>query len=191
MNRIIEELLNLHGALVYVIVGVVVFAEDALFVGFVLPGETVAILGGVAASRGNASVVLMCAVVVIGAIVGDSVGYEIGVRYGTRVLSLRMLRRRRDRIDAARATLAHRGGPAVFLGRYVAFLRAVTPFLAGLSHMPYGRFLAFNVAGGVTWGIGSVLLGFLAGNSYAAIERVFGTTTGRRSRPLGKAHPPC
>ncbi|MDT5025315.1 MAG: rane-associated protein [Micromonosporaceae bacterium] len=174
MTRILNQLLGLHGVVVYVIVGGLVFAEDALFIGFLLPGETAAILGGVAASRGNVSVTVVCLVVVVAAIVGDSVGYEIGARYGTRLLSLRILRRRQDRIDAARETLARRGGPAVFVGRYVAFLRAVIPFLCGISHMPYWRFLAFNAAGGLTWGIGSVLVGYLAGNSYAAIERTFG-----------------
>jgi membrane-associated protein len=174
MSSFLDSLLSLHGLVVYLIVGLLVFAEDALFVGFVLPGETAAILGGVATSRGHVSLTVMCIVVVVAAIVGDSVGYEIGARYGTRLLSLRVLRRRAARIDTARAILARRGGPAVFLGRFVAFLRAVMPFLAGSAHMRYGRFLAYNAAGGLLWGIGAVLLGYLAGNSYASIEKTFG-----------------
>jgi len=174
MTKLLDQLLSLHGGVVYLIVGLLVFAEDALFVGFVLPGETAAVLGGVAASRGNVSVVVVCAVVVVAAVVGDSVGYQIGARYGTRLLSLRVLRRRADRIDAARDTLARRGGPAVFLGRFVAFLRAVMPFLAGTAHMRYRQFLLYNAAGGLVWGVGSVLLGYLAGNSYAVIEKTFG-----------------
>jgi membrane protein DedA with SNARE-associated domain len=166
--------LGLHGPVVYLAVGLLVFAEDALFVGFVLPGEAAAVLGGVAASRGNVSVAVMCAVVVAAAIAGDSVGYEVGARYGDRLVSARVLRRRADRVEAARANLARRGGPAVFLGRFVAFLRAVMPFLAGTSHMDYPKFLAYNAAGGLVWGVGTVMLGFLAGNSYAAAERAFG-----------------
>lgn len=177
MSKILDQVLGLHGPVVYLIVGLLVFAEDALFVGFVLPGETAAILGGVAASRHNVSLALMCVTVVLAAIVGDSLGYEIGARYGTRLLSLKVLRRRKDRIDAARATLARRGGPAVFGGRFVALLRAVMPFLAGTSHMRYPRFLAYNAAGGLAWGIGSVLLGYLAGNSYTAVEHTFGRAT--------------
>ena len=176
MTGFLDQLVALGGAVAYIGVGLLVFAEDALFVGFLLPGETAAILGGVAASRGNVSVIVMCAVVVIAAIVGDSVGYGVGARYGTRLLSLRVLRRRTERIDAARARLARRGGPAVFGGRFVAFLRAAMPFLAGSSRMPYRRFLAYNAAGGLVWGIGSVLLGYLAGNSYAAFEQTFGRT---------------
>jgi membrane protein DedA with SNARE-associated domain len=174
VSRILDQLLGLHGTVVYLVVTVLVFAEDALFVGFVVPGETAAVLGGVAASRGNVSLTVMCAVVVLAAIVGDSVGYEIGARYGDRLLSLRILRRRKDRIDRAGTTLARHGGPAVFGSRFVAFLRAIMPFLAGSSHMSYPKFLAYNAAGGLVWGTGSVLLGYLAGNSYAAVEHAFG-----------------
>jgi membrane-associated protein len=177
MSRFFDFLLGLHGAVVYVVVGLLVFAEDALFVGFVIPGETAAILGGVAASRHHVSLPLICAVVVLAAIVGDTVGYEIGARYGVRLLSLRVLRHRRAAIDRAREMLARRGGIAVFVGRFVAFLRAVMPFLAGSAHMPYLRFLAYNAAGGLVWGVGSVLLGYLAGDSYAAIEKTFGRAT--------------
>jgi membrane protein DedA with SNARE-associated domain len=170
----LNHLLNLHGYVVYLVVGLLVFVEDALFVGFVIPGETAAILGGAAASRGNTSVVLVCAVVVVAAIAGDTVGYEIGARYGSRLLTTRLVRGHAHRIDAARDLLARRGGPAVFLGRFVAFFRAVMPFLAGTSQMHYRRFLAYNAAGGLVWGIGAVLLGFLAGNSYETIEKTFG-----------------
>ena len=177
MAALVDRLLGLHGLIVYLVVGLLVFAEDALFVGFVLPGETAAVLGGVAASRGHVSLTVMCLTVVAAAIVGDSVGYEIGNRYGTRLLSVRPLHRRRDRLDAARTTLARRGGPAVFLGRFVAFMRAVMPFLAGTSRMHYRRFLAYNAAGGLVWGVGTVLLGYLAGNSYAVIEKTAGRAT--------------
>jgi membrane-associated protein len=174
---VLDRLLGLSGALVYVIVGLVVFAEDAIFVGFVLPGETAAVLGGVAASQGHVSVVGIAATVVAAAVVGDTVGYEIGARFGVRLLNVRLLQRRQDRIDQARATLARRGGLAVLFGRFVAFFRAVMPFLAGASHMRYGRFLAYNAAGGLLWGVGAVLVGYLAGNSYKAVEHTFGRVT--------------
>jgi membrane protein DedA with SNARE-associated domain len=170
----LNHLLSQHGIVVYLIVALLVFAEDALFIGFVIPGETAAVLGGVAAERGGVSLPVMCAAVVVAAVAGDTVGYEIGARYGHRLLSLGPARRRAERIEAARRTLARRGGPAVFGGRFVAFLRAVMPFLAGTSRMHYPRFLAYNAAGGLVWGTGAVLLGFLAGNSYAAIERTVG-----------------
>jgi membrane-associated protein len=128
----------------------------------------------VAASVGHASLPAMMVTVVAAAIVGDSVGYEVGRHFGPRLVASRMLRRRRDRLDRAREFLARRGGWAVFLGRFVAFFRAVMPALAGTAGMRYRRFLAFNAAGGIVWGTGVVLLGYLAGNSYAAVERSVG-----------------
>jgi membrane protein DedA with SNARE-associated domain len=171
---VLQGLLTLPPAVVYLVVGALVFAEDAIFVGFVLPGETAAILGGVAASQGHASLAGMLLVVVAAAVVGDSVGYEIGQQLGPRILGIALLRRRAEQLDRARTILARRGGAAVFLGRFTAFFRAVTPALAGISRMPYRRFLVFNVAGGLFWGIGVVLLGYLAGNSYILVERVAG-----------------
>ncbi|MCO1593683.1 DedA family protein [Micromonospora sp. RHAY321] len=174
MTRLINWLLALQGVGAYLLVGLLVFAEDALFIGFLLPGETAAILGGVAASRGHVALPVMIAVVVGAAIIGDSAGYEVGRHLGPRLLRTRPLRRREQRIDAARDLLARRGGAAVFLGRFVAFLRAVMPALAGTAHMPYRTFLAFNAAGALVWGTGTVVLGYLAGNSYSTVEKTFG-----------------
>jgi membrane protein DedA with SNARE-associated domain len=174
VTGLLDGLLSVHGPLLYVLVGAVVFVEDALFVGFVVPGETAAVLGGVAASLGGASLPVMMATVVAAAIVGDSMGYEVGRQLGPRLVESRMLRGRRERLDRAREFLARRGGSAVFLGRFVAFFRAVMPALAGTAEMRYPKFLAYNAVGGVVWGAGVVLLGYLAGNSYAVIERTVG-----------------
>jgi membrane protein DedA with SNARE-associated domain len=170
----LSQLLGLHGVVVFLVVAALVFAEDALFVGFVLPGETAAVLGGVAASVGHVSLPVMVLVVIAAAIVGDSVGYEVGKRLGPRLLRSRLLRRRAQRLDQARQFLARRGGAAVFLGRFTAFFRAVMPALAGVAEMPYRRFLVFNAAGGIVWGTGAVVLGYLAGSSYAVIEKTAG-----------------
>jgi membrane protein DedA with SNARE-associated domain len=85
-----------------------------------------------------------------------------------------MLRRHRHRLSDAQLLLARRGGWAVFLGRFIAFFRAMMPALAGTARMPYPRFLAFNAAGGVVWGTGVVLLGYLAGNSYQTVAKTVG-----------------
>ena len=175
--KILDQVLGLPAIVVYLIVGSLVFAEDAMLLGFVVPGETAAVLGGVAASRGHVSLALMCGVATVAAIIGDSVGYTVGLHFGGRLLSMRPLRRRERRIDAVRATLARSGGPAVFLGRFVAFVRSAMPFLAGTSRMRYSRFLAYDAAACLVWSVGSVLLGYLAGGSYAAVERTFGRAT--------------
>jgi membrane-associated protein len=174
MSGLVDRLLGLPSWLVLVITGLVVFAEDALFFGFVLPGETVALIAGAAAKLGHVSLVGVLVVVVVAAIVGDSVGYEVGRRFGPRILDLAILQKHRGRLDAARAFLARRGGSAVFLGRWIAFFRAVMPALAGTARMPYRRFLVFNVAGGLAWGAVVVFGGYAAGASYARVQAILG-----------------
>ena len=121
MGSIVDHVTGLSGLTVYLVVAAFVFAEDALFVGFVLPGETAAILGGVAAHDGRASLPAMIAVVVVAAVIGDSVGYEVGRRFGPGLLRTRPLRRHAHRLDDARSLLRRRGGWAVVLGRFTAF----------------------------------------------------------------------
>lgn len=174
MTAFLDQVLGAAPWAVLLVVGLVVFAEDALFVGFVLPGETAAILGGVAAHRGHVAFAAVLAVVILAAIVGDSVGYEVGRVIGPRVLASRLLERRRERIGQAQDFLARRGGWAVLLGRWVAFFRAVMPALAGVARMPYRTFLPFNAAGGIVWGSVVVTAGYLAGASYAAVEKALG-----------------
>ncbi|MGN6522128.1 MAG: DedA family protein [Actinomycetes bacterium] len=174
MSGLVERVLNLPPLPVYAVVAALVFIEDALFVGFVVPGETAAVLGGVVASQGRVNVVVLAALVVLAAISGDSVGYEIGRHFGPRILRIRLLDKRREKLDKAQDFLRRRGGSAVFLGRFVAFFRAVMPALAGISRMPYRGFLAFNALGGLLWGVGFVLVGYLAGASYQVVERDLG-----------------
>jgi membrane-associated protein len=174
MSSFVDGILNVSPVLALTLVALLVFAEDALFIGFVIPGETAAVLGGVVASRGHVDLWVMMALVVLAAIIGDTVGYEIGKHFGHRVLNLKILNRRRAKLDKAQDFLRRRGGSAVFLGRFVAFFRAVMPALAGTSRMRYLPFLCFNAAGGLVWGAGFVLLGFLAGSSYEAVAKAAG-----------------
>jgi membrane-associated protein len=173
-STIIDPLLHLHGVAAYSLVGALVFGEAAAFVGFVLPGETAVILGGVLAYRHSVSLTLMAAVVVAAAVIGDSVGYEVGRRYGQRLLKRPIFARHQAAIDGGRARLHKYGGRAVFLARFTAFLRAVMPGLAGTVRMPYRRFLPWNAAGGLIWGVGYTILGYLAGASYKTVENYAG-----------------
>ena len=176
MTSFIERILDIAPIWIYLIVALLVFVEDAIFVGFVVPGETAAVLGGVAASQGKVEIVAIAAVVVIAAIVGDSCGFEIGKYFGPRLLDMKILAKRRKKLDEAQDFLARRGGAAVFLGRFVAFFRAVMPALAGMSRMPYPKFIAWNAIGGLVWGAGFVLLGFVAGNSWETVASTVGRT---------------
>jgi membrane protein DedA with SNARE-associated domain len=170
VSFLVDRLQEVSAPIVYLTVGLLVFGEAAVFLGFVLPGETAVIVGGFLASRGHVNIVALCAIVVVCAIVGDSVGYLVGDKWGTRLLKVKPLRHRQGAIDKALAGLKRRGATYVFLGRFTAFFRAVIPGLAGMSRMPYHRFLAANALGGLCWGIAYALLGYFAGNAYTKVE---------------------
>jgi membrane protein DedA with SNARE-associated domain len=142
-------------AAVFVLTG----AETALLIGFLVPGEVTAILGGVVASRGRVPLAAVLAASVAGAWWGDSAGYFLGrnARFFER-------RRRNRNWSRARAFLK-RGGVAVLLGRFTPFLRTIMPAAAGAAKMPYRRFLPWNLAGGLAWGALSTLLGYWGGRN--------------------------
>jgi membrane-associated protein len=163
LSRLLDPLLSLSGWQAYALIGVLVFAEDSVMLGFVFPGETAAILGGVLASKGGVSLAGIVTVVVVCAIAGDSTGYAVGRRWGHSLLKLGPLKKRQKGIDTALDQLRRRGATAVFVGRFSAFLRAVIPGLAGMSRMHYPVFLGANAAGGTVWGVTFVLLGYFVG----------------------------
>lgn len=177
MSGIVHGLLGVPPGLAYTIIVLLVFAEAAVFVGFVLPGETAVLLGGAMAAAGRLSLPTLAVLVVVAAIAGDSVGFEVGRRFGPRILASKVLRKHAGKIAGAQTQLRERGGSAVLIGRFTAFLRAVMPGLAGASRMPYRRFLVFNAAGGLVWGGGVLLLGYSAGASYAKVEQDLGKGT--------------
>jgi membrane protein DedA with SNARE-associated domain len=146
-------------------------AEAALFVGLVFPGETILLIVGALAWRGDVNLAIAIAAAVSGAVIGDSLGYEIGRRYGPKLRDSALGRRvGRDRWARSERYLRDRGGKAVFLGRFVTGPKAVVPALAGQARMPYRRFLLWNASSGLIWGAFHVGIGYAAGSSWQAID---------------------
>lgn len=175
MDAVTSAIESLPPLAAYSIIAALVFGEAAIFLGFVLPGETAVLVGGFLASSSQLNIWVLCLLVVVAAIIGDSVGYEVGRVFGPRVVRSRFLHRHQSRLDKARGMLRDRGGPAVFLGRFTAFFRAVMPGLAGLSGMRYPKFLVWNALGGLVWGVGFCLVGYFAGASYEQVAARIGT----------------
>jgi membrane-associated protein len=172
MHAILDAISSLPALVAYTIIAALVLGEAAIFIGFIFPGETAVLLGGFLASRGDLNLTALCVLVFVAAVIGDSIGYEVGKHVGPRVMSLGLFARHQTRLDSAQRMLRERGGWAVFAGRFTAFLRAVMPGLAGLSRMRYGKFVVWNALGGLIWGVGFTLVGYFAGASY---EKVAGT----------------
>ena len=147
------------------------FTEAAAFVGFVLPGETSLLIGGVLAHQRVWPLWLFLLCAIIGAIAGDSVGYEVGKHFGPRIEVSRMGRL----VGAKRWQLAQRifdkyHGGAIFFGRAQALLRALVPALAGMNKVPYRTFLKWNAAGGIVFSSIVVLLGYEFSDKLAKLE---------------------
>ena len=155
----------------------VVFALPALeastLIGIFVPGETAILLGGVLAWYGRLSLLSVVVAASVGAIVGDSMGYWVGSRWGNRIVGGRFGRLIGERRWArARRHLARKGLLTVVVGRFPPVARTLVPLLAGSAHMPYRRFLAGNALGGVVWASASALVGYLAGDAWQRVERV-------------------
>lgn len=175
MTDVLSALLDQPPWLILGVTAVIVFGECAFLVGMVLPGETVAVLAGAAAALGRTSLVSVLAVVVLAALAGDTVGYVVGRRVGPRLHRRVTHPGRRKRLEDAERQLRTRGGWAVVLGRWTPFVRSVMPSLAGMSGMPYAKFLAYDLLGAGSWSVISVLAGYAAGMSYERVVTWFGT----------------
>lgn len=156
----------------YLIVGLATLLENSIGAGVVVPGETLVILGGFYARVGRLSLPGVIAVSVVGAIVGDNLGYLIGRRFGRGFLE-----RHGPRLFVTPARLAmadayyrRHGGKTVFLGRFVPVVRSGGFILAGVSRMPWRRFAVYDAAGSALWGTANAVLGYVLGEAYRRAE---------------------
>jgi membrane protein DedA with SNARE-associated domain/membrane-associated phospholipid phosphatase len=175
----LESVGDLPPVWIYLVAAVLVVAETGLVIGLFLPGEPVLLFVGFLTSVGTLDFGPATILLVAAALTGDSMAYALGRRYGPRVRAGPVGRWVGERRWQRSEELLDRyGGRAVFLGRWVAFARTLVPSLAGMSGLRYPRFLAWDVAAVATYVPGSVLLGYIAGRSYAELERTLGRATG-------------
>lgn len=175
VGGVLDALGDLGPGLLHLAVAGLAFAETALFLDIVVPGEVGMVLAGAAARRADIGLVGLVAAGALGATVGDSCSYALGRFLGTRAMERWGFLQRRlgPSIDRAHDSFARRGGVAVFLGRWVGALRAVVPFVAGMAGMPYRRFLPWNVAASIAWVAAVVGIGWAVGETIAdTVDRV-------------------
>ncbi len=152
----------------YLVIFLGAMLESAAFLGLLVPGESLVLVAGFFAAQGLLDVGDLIVLVAIGAMLGDSIGYELGRRLGRAGLERhgRRFGLTEARLAKADAFFVRHGGQAVFLGRFVGFARALVPFLAGSSRMPYKRFLPYDASGAVLWSAAMVLLGYSLGAAW-------------------------
>ena len=171
INWIVNHILLLSGWTALAVIFLLPALESSIFLGFVLPGETAVVVGGVLAYNHKIALAGALIAAIAGAVVGDSVGFEVGRRWGDALLT-RLPKKLVKPVHVAQGkeTINRLGGRAVFAGRWVSVLRALVPGLCGTSKMKYGNFLLWNALGGVTWATGYTLLGYLAGSAWQRVE---------------------
>jgi len=161
-----DALTGLPPAVLYLLTGAFMTLETSLLIGLVLPGDTVVLLAGTTVT-GPARFAALVAASTLGSLLGESIGYLLGRRYGDRVRASRLGRRLGEGAWAnAEAFLTGRGGRAVAAARFVAVVHALVPVVAGSVRMRYRRFLGWSVLGAVAWSVTFVGIGALAGASW-------------------------
>ncbi len=166
------ELVSLIVGFGYLGIAAVIFAETGLLVGFFLPGDSLLFTAGFLASQGVFHVVALVVIAAIAAIVGDSVGYAIGRRAGPRIFSREdSLCFHHDHLARAHQFYERHGAKTIVLARFMPIVRTFAPVLAGVGTMRYRTFLAYNIVGGILWGVGLPLAGYWLGRAIPNVDR--------------------
>ena len=154
----------LTGWLGYGLLAFVVFAETGLLVGLFLPGDSLLFTVGVVCGAGDLDIVKITALLVIASIVGDQSGYFLGRRTGPAIFSRKDSRVfKQEYVTRTQAFYAKHGGKTLIYAKFAPIVRTFAPFMAGVGRMPYGRFVFFNVLGGLGWVLSMTLAGYYLG----------------------------
>jgi membrane-associated protein len=168
-SEALKELVRTGGA---PLVCTVVFIETGFFVGFFLPGDSLLITAGIFAAAGVIPLKWLLGPVMLCAIVGDQIGYWIGRSAGPALYKREdSLLFRRSHLQRAHDFYEKYGGRAVILARFVPIVRTFCPPVSGAAKMPYGRYLAFDIFGGVAWVSATILGGYFLGRTVPNISQ--------------------
>jgi membrane-associated protein len=155
----------------YALMVAIVFTETGLLVGLFLPGDSLLITAGLIAATGALNIWWINVLLMVAAIVGDSVGYAIGARIGPRLFTReKSMLFNPKHVDRTRRFYARYGAKTSVIARFVPIVRTFAPVLAGVGQMPYRRFLAYNVFGGIGWVAGMTWTGYFLGSAIPDIK---------------------
>jgi membrane-associated protein len=165
LDQTVTQIASQHGHWLYLLLFVIIFAETGLVVFPFLPGDSILFIAGTVVATAGLNVHLLVALLIVAAILGDTVNYSIGRYIGPRAF---------DKPDSRWFKQAHLrrtqdfyeryGGVTIIIGRFVPIVRTFAPFLAGVAGMEYRRFISYNVIGGIAWISSLVYAGYVFGN---------------------------
>lgn len=165
LDQTLALIANQYGPWLYAFLFAIIFAETGLVVFPFLPGDSILFIAGTVVATAGLDVHVLVALLIVAAILGDSVNYAVGHYIGPKVFEKPDSRWfRQEYLRRTQAFYDKYGGVTIIIGRFVPIVRTFAPFLAGVAGMSYRRFLSFNIIGGVLWIASLVYAGFLFGN---------------------------
>ena len=160
----LSQVISQYGTWTYLILFLIVFCETGLVITPFLPGDSLLFAAGTFAALGDLDVRVMILLLVVAAILGDTVNYWVGTAIGPRAFQGNIRFLKKEHLDRTHAFYEKHGGKTIILARFVPIIRTFAPFVAGVGAMSYGRFLTYNVVGAILWVALLVLAGFFFGN---------------------------
>jgi membrane protein DedA with SNARE-associated domain/membrane-associated phospholipid phosphatase len=175
-KKVIEDIAQALGAWTYALVGVLAFLETGAFVGLVAPGETVVIAGGVIAGQGEIDLGPLIGLVWTCAVLGDTTSFYLGRRLGRRFLERHgpKVKITPERLETVEGYFDRHGGKTILIGRFIGLVRALAPFIAGTSGLPYRRFIPYSIVGTGLWATTFCVLGFIFWRSFDQVAALAG-----------------
>jgi membrane protein DedA with SNARE-associated domain/membrane-associated phospholipid phosphatase len=175
-EKLLEDLSTSLGDWTYVLVGALAFLETGAFVGLVFPGETAVLLGGAVAGQGETSIVITIAIVWFCAWAGDTCSFFIGQRLGREFVLKHgpKVRITHERFAQVEDYFGRYGGRTILIGRFIGLVRALAPFVAGSSRLPYRAFVPYSILGTGLWASAFCLLGYVLSNSLDKATEIAG-----------------
>jgi len=175
-KEIIEDVATALGPWTYALVGVMAFLETGAFIGLIAPGETVVIAGGVIAGQGEIQLLPLIGLVWICAVLGDTTSFYIGRRLGRGFLERHGPRVKitHERLEQVDSYFDRHGGKTILIGRFIGLVRAIAPFIAGSSGLPYRRFVPYSIVGTGLWATTFCVIGYIFWRSFDRVADIAG-----------------